>query len=1013
MIIKSWGNKIYKRENKQLMNNSIKFLTTTLAFIIASITITSAQWSIVGNAGITNAVANYTDMAVDNNDVPYIAFADNANGDKLSVKKWTGSSWQNVATGISSGSVQRVSMTVDRNNNDIYIAYKDWGVSGKLCVKKYNGSSWSTLGNGITSGSVDYVSAVVYSGMIIVAYKDNNQGGKATCAYYYNGNWYALGSVGFTSTSVSYVNLMISPSGYAYIAARDNNNRPVLYDWTSNGWSYAGAASSNGGSDLAAAIDNNNNVYITYRDWSSSSKLVCYKYNGSSFSQVGTKGFTPNGAGAVDIAIDLATNTPYIAYRDDANNQKASVMSFSGSSWSNVGSAGFSNNTVDYTSIAITSTGGLYVGFKDNAVGQKATVMSFSGSSSSFNGVTWDGSTSDDWSTGSNWSGNSVPTSGDNVLIPSGLSRYPNVTSSGYIYCNDLVVGSGASLTINNWSAYLKVYGDILDSGTVYAPAGGIAMLGSSAQTITATNNIDLAVFYLYNNSGCTINDTMFITNVCAPMSGTLTTNDKLVLKSNASGTARIQGNSNGNYINGKVTVERYIPGGRRAFRFLSHPFSTSIPLSQLTDDIDITGQGGTTNGFTAVQVNAPSAFWFDVTTADTSTTGNNPGWKDFTSANTSSWDPYEMARILIRGTKGQGLTQGSYTPGAVTLDMTGTVNQGNKTVTINKGSNSKFIICGNPYPSQVNLKNVSRSNVGANFCVWDPNQGTWGGYTSHQFSSNYYLPMGSAFVTEVTSGNSGTFYFEESDKDDNTPASLFKTTADPLDIKQERHVVEISIEDNDLFWDRILIEFDSSAKHTQDSKDMLKFYNPDLDVYTLMDDSTRISIDARPFEDGKVIPMGIVAYETMELAIRVPQFNVPEGAKLYLHDKYLNKVQEITEGFEYWFDITKDPASMGNNRFTINMGYEAASITIKESKEAHVRIAPNPATTTVNVSFEDVADNATLRITDMSGKAVYQQAVNANMGKVSVPVNQLPTGIYMVELNSNGKRVVEKLIKQ
>src|SRR5690606_1141020 len=110
------------------------------------------------------------------------------------------------------------------------------------------------------------------------------------------------------------------------------------------------------------------------------------------------------------------------------------------------------------------------------------------------------------------------------------------------------------------------------------------------------------------------LNDTLIIVDVYMPSSGTLTTNGKLVLKSTSSKTARIDdGSSNGNYINGNVTVQQYIAGGQRAYRFLAHPFSSAIPLSQLTDDIDITGQGGTSNGFTQVQVNSPSAFWFDV----------------------------------------------------------------------------------------------------------------------------------------------------------------------------------------------------------------------------------------------------------------------------------------------------------------------------------------------------------------------------------------------------------------
>lgn len=994
------------------MFNSIKFFATIL-LLCSGIFSVQAQWSVVGSAGITGAVANYTDMAVDNNNVPYIAYADNANSDKLSVKKWTGSSWSSIATGISGGSVQYVSMSIDQNNNEIYVAYRDNSRNGQLSVKKYSNNSWSSIGLGVTSGSVEYVSAAAYNGTVVVAYKDNNQNGKATCAYYYSGNWYALGSVGFTSGSVSYVNLVVTPSGYASIGYRDHNNKPALYEWTSNGWSYKGTASSNGCSEVTMAVDSNDVPYLGYIDWGNSSKLTVRKYT-SSWSTVGSSGFTPNGLGSPDMAFDKNSNTPYVVYRDNNNNQKASVMKYNGNSWANVGSAGFSANTVDYTSIAVDATGALYVGFKDNAVSQKATVMKYTGGGGgTFNGITWTGASSSNWGTSGNWSGNAVPTSNDQVLIPSGLSRYPNVTSNQYMYCNDLTIQSGASLTVNSSGAYLLAYGDVTNSGSFSIPSGGIIFAGSSDQDLTSSSNLEIANLWMYNsNNTLTLNDTVVISEACVVIYGDIATSNKLVLKSTSNGTGRIHGPSGGNYISGKVTVQQYIPGNRRAFRFFSHPFSSSIPLSQLTDDIDITGQGGTSNGFTQVQVNAPSAFWFDVTTADNSTTGTNPGWKDFTSANTSSWDQYEMARILCRGSKGQGLVQGNYTPNAVTLDMTGNINQGDKTISITKGNNSNFIIVGNPYPCAVNLKHVNTSNVYSSFCVWDPHQGTFGGYTAHQFSSDYYLPAYSAFVAGVYGGSTATFYFEESDKTGNTPAALFK--GDPIDLSGNKYVVELSIEDNSIFWDRLLIEFDSSANVKQDNDDMVKFYNPDLDFYTLMDDSTRLSVDQRPYEYGKVIPLGMAAYDTHRLAIKVPQYNVPDGAKLYLYDKLLDKSEELKAGMEYWFDVDPNiPATFGNDRFSISMGYPVTVENINEKNNTQFYLAPNPATCVVNIITPGLAKEATIKIADLTGKIVYTSILPAHTEKASIPVNTLAAGMYMVELKNQSVHITKKMTKQ
>ena len=89
-------------------------------------------------------------------------------------------------------------------------------------------------------------------------------------------------------------------------------------------------------------------------------------------------------------------------------------------------------------------------------------------------------------------------------------------------------------------------------------------------------------------------------------------------------------------------------------FRFLAHPFNSAIALSQLTDDIDITGTGGTSNGFTATINNNPSAYYFDVASANNTSSGLNPGWTDFANTTSNSWAKASPALIYIRGAKGE-----------------------------------------------------------------------------------------------------------------------------------------------------------------------------------------------------------------------------------------------------------------------------------------------------------------------------------------------------------------------
>ena len=63
---------------------------------------------------------------------------------------------------------------------------------------------------------------------------------------------------------------------------------------------------------------------------------------------------------------------------------------------------------------------------------------------------TWAGTTSTDWNNASNWCGG-VPTSTTNVVIPSGTTYSPHVTSgpSTPAVCNNLTINSGAVLTVD------------------------------------------------------------------------------------------------------------------------------------------------------------------------------------------------------------------------------------------------------------------------------------------------------------------------------------------------------------------------------------------------------------------------------------------------------------------------------------------------------------------------------------------------------------------------------------
>ena len=67
--------------------------------------------------------------------------------------------------------------------------------------------------------------------------------------------------------------------------------------------------------------------------------------------------------------------------------------------------------------------------------------------------ITWDGTTDSDWNTGTNWSGDAVPITTSNVVIPVVGTTYPEIATDGTASCNNLTIYSGATLTINSTSS--------------------------------------------------------------------------------------------------------------------------------------------------------------------------------------------------------------------------------------------------------------------------------------------------------------------------------------------------------------------------------------------------------------------------------------------------------------------------------------------------------------------------------------------------------------------------------
>lgn len=83
---------------------------------------------------------------------------------------------------------------------------------------------------------------------------------------------------------------------------------------------------------------------------------------------------------------------------------------------------------------------------------------------------------------------------------------------------------------------------------------------------------------------------------------------------------------------------------------------------------------------------------------------------------------------------------------------------------------------------------------------------------------------------------------------------------------------------------------------------------------------------------------------------------------------------------------------------------------------EGVVSVYPNPASEKLNIKYNFTASSkATITVTDMTGKVVIRKDMGTVLGEkeFSVDVNNLVSGLYMVELSVNDKRFINKVTIQ
>jgi hypothetical protein len=595
-------------------------------------------------------------------------------------------------------------------------------------------------------------------------------------------------------------------------------------------------------------------------------------------------------------------------------------------------------------------------------------------------------------------------------------------------------VSSGASIVTNGAVTIDYAGGTLTNNGTIDNTAGTLSFSGPV--TVAGTNTINTKNFTVAHSGTTSIlNNRISVTGALTISSGTLNANNNLTLVSNASGSAVIA--PVGGNILGKVTVQRYIAHGRRAFRFLTPSVTTDNYISnnwQLSTHI--TGSTTEANGFDVTSSGNPSLYTYNNQQA----TGS--GWAAIANTNATNLNAMQGYLLLIRGDRTPTLitqTSAANMNAPITLSATGTVTAGTVTFSssstpapINNTSNSTtagYSLIGNPYVNTVNWELLTRTGLTDDYIAWDSNMGTAenrGGYVAFSALTgssngasgvNKYIQPGQAFfVKNTTLGTAGSITFNELDKLGTNINNFYRTSTTALS-RLELQVYQTSELALGAYpIDAAVTVFDSQFTNAIENGDVIKM-SSGAENLSFFNSNVSLAIDARP----QMVNTDVVSVQLMQFrannnyTFRTHFNNFDPASTPFLQDTYLNQYTALanTATTDVAFATTADALSYGTNRFKIVFRNNA--LNNPDFNAENIVVYPNPVTNNqFNIALpSNITGEVTVKMINTIGQTVYQSKIEAQNTITIAPNSTLTQGLYFVELTNQGVTSIKKIIIQ
>jgi FtsP/CotA-like multicopper oxidase with cupredoxin domain len=607
-----------------------------------------------------------------------------------------------------------------------------------------------------------------------------------------------------------------------------------------------------------------------------------------------------------------------------------------------------------------------------------------------------------DWNTPATWSTNAIPTSQDNVVIPTGKTITINVANAN---CKDLnVVGAltstaGANIltingnltlagTLTTGANTVVMKGTTSGAGTIIATAGTIVYGGALAQTVSNIATNVLNNLTIDNKVGVTLPSALTVSNTLTITAGSKLTNPtgasltvkNVVINSDAilgTGTFVDNGTTT-TTVGGLANVQQYLTGGRNWY--VSSPVTTATSGS--------------------------------ISTASLVQSYNEP---------LASWIPESGALSVLRGYVASVSTDGNVTfsgsalntgvPANTTLTRTG--------VALKSGYN----LVGNPYPSYLDWSMVSAGSTNLESTIWYRTRNAANTiYVFDTYNANGNIGTGNngtlitsqippmqAFWTRVATGfTTGTIALNNTMRS-HEGATSNRLKAPALNLQK---VLRLQVS-NGINSDETVVLFNDNALDGLDAFDSEKMSNGSAfipEINTFAGTVPLVINGLKSVYANEELPLGFATGEVNTFTIKATELNnFDVDTKVVLKDKLLNTEKELVIGNDYSFN---SDATSTSARFSIVFKSTAVATGLKDNVNSNESI----------YIFRNLNNQITVNCNNLlSGKgtvtvtvcnAIGQKLVDmVTTGTSTVVKAKLIPGVYLVTVNVAGINTIKKIV--